>query len=84
MTLDDAKAHLEALPGVYEATMLVVRDNPDMPRHVRLHIRCGGQGFLPKETVLHILEIHDMLGGGAGWHVAFTVSAGLRMPGASG
>ena len=75
MTLAEAKAAPGALPGVHAVTAFV------MPECVRFDICCTSSNFLPKETVLGILEIHDMLGGGPGWHVAFTVSAGLRMPG---
>jgi len=74
MNLCEAKAALLALPGVHEVTAFV------MPECVRFDIRCTSSNLLPKETVSRILEIHDMLGGGPGWHVAFTVSAGLRMP----
>ena len=72
--LDEAKLAIAALPGVHEVTAFV------MPECVRFDIRCTSSNFLPKKTVLGILEIHDTLGGGPGWHVAFTVSAGLRIP----
>ncbi|HUW11992.1 MAG TPA: hypothetical protein VM537_19860 [Anaerolineae bacterium] len=75
MTLAEAQAAIESLPGVHEVTAFV------MPECVRFDIRCTSSNLLPKETVSRILEIHDTLGGGSGWHVAFTVSAGLRMPG---
>lgn len=75
MTLDEAKAAIEALPGVHEVTEFV------LPENVRFDIRCTSSNFLPRETVWRILEIHEVLGGSPGWHVAFTVSAGLRMPG---
>ena len=74
MNLAEAKAALEALPGVLEVTAFVV------PENARFDIRCTSSNFLPKETVSGILEIHDMLGGSPGWHVAFTVSAGLWTP----
>ena len=74
MNLAEAQAALETLPGVHEVTAFV------MPECVRFDIRCTSSNLLPKETVSRILEIHDILGGGPGWHVAFTVSAELRMP----
>ena len=54
MTLDEAKAILEALPGVYEVTEFVVRDDLAMPEYVRFDIRCANPDLL--ETIQDIQD----------------------------
>ena len=81
MTLDEAKTQLETLPGVYEVNLFVVRNDLDaMPEYVRFDIRCASPDLLPDETRRGIEEILDNLERDLDYHVAFTVSAGLRMP----
>ena len=81
MTLDEAKAALESLPGVHEVSAFVIRDDLDaMPVYVRLSVRCASPDLLPDETRRGIQEIQETLERDLDCYVAFTVSAGLRMP----
>ena len=81
MTLDDAKAQLEALPGVYEVNTFVRRSHPDgRPEGVKFTIHCRSPEILPEQTRLGILGVRDALERELGCLVAVIVSAGLRMP----
>ena len=81
MTLDDATFSLEALPGVYEVNMFVVRNDLDgMPEYVRFSVHCRSPEILPEETRQGILRIQETLERELGCFVSFSVSAGLRMP----
>ena len=86
MNLDEATFSLEALPGVYEVNLFVVRDDLDaMLEYVRFSVHCASPEILPEETRQGILRIQETLERGLGCFVSFVVSAGLRMPdGASG
>lgn len=74
MTLNDAKAQLEKLPGVYDVRMGV------WPQYIDLVIRIASPEILPEETRQGILRIHETLERELGCQVSFAVSAGLRMP----
>ena len=90
MTLDEAKAAIEALPGVHEVTEFVVRDELDaIPVYMRLEVRwlyaptyvAPIVSFLPEETRRGIQVIQENLDSDPDCYVTITVSAGLRMPG---
>lgn len=86
MTLDDAKAQLEGLPGVYEVRTGVGRSTFDSlfddakPDYVLFAVRIASPELLPEETRQGILRIHETLESELGCFVSFVVSAGLRMP----
>jgi len=80
MTLDEAKAAIEALPGVHEVTEFIVRDDLAKPEYVRFTARCASPDLLPEETRRGIQEIRDALEKELDCYVIVTVSAGLRMP----
>jgi len=81
MTLAEAKAALEVLPGVHEVTEFVVRDDLAKPEYVRFTVRCASPDLLPEETRRGIQEIQDALEKELDCYVIVTVSVGLRMPG---
>jgi len=54
MTLAEAKAAIEALPGVHEVTEFVVRDDLAKPEYVRFNIYCTNPDLL--ETLRDIQE----------------------------
>jgi len=86
MTLDDAKAQLEALPGVYEVRTGVGRSTFDSlfddakPDYVLFAVRIASPEIVPEETRQGILRIQDTLERQLGCVVSVSVSAGLRMP----
>ena len=81
MTLDEAKAAVESLPGVHEVTEFVVRDELAMPEYVSFNIRCASPDLLSEKTLQGVQEIQETLEHDLDCYVDFTVSAGLRMPG---
>ena len=81
MTLDDAKTQLEALPGVYEVNLFVVRNDLDaMPEYAKFCVHVASPEILPEETRQGILRIQETLERELGCFVSFVVSAGLRTP----
>ncbi|HUV93899.1 MAG TPA: hypothetical protein VMX14_03600 [Anaerolineae bacterium] len=80
MTLAEAKAALEALPGVQEVTEFVVHDDLAMPVYAHLDVRCADPYLLPEETRQTIREIHDALERDLGYMVFITMSGSLWMP----
>jgi len=88
MTLDDAKTQLDALPGVYDVSMMFrvrhwARDllsDDATPKYVRFCIRIASPEIVPEETCQGILRIQDTLERERGCVVSVSVSAGLRMP----
>jgi len=54
MNLDEAKVALEALPGVHEVSVFVVRDDLAKSEYVRFNIRCASPDLL--ETIQSIQE----------------------------
>lgn len=81
MTLDDAKTQLEALPGVYDVSMFVVRSGSDArPELVQINVHIASPALFPEETRQGILRIQSTLESELGCFVSFAVSAGLRMP----
>ena len=56
MNLDEAKVALEALPGVHEVSVFVVRDDLSKPEYVRFNIYCASPDLLPEETLRDIQE----------------------------
>lgn len=81
MSLDEAKASLEALPGVYEVNTFIARRGPDVrPEHVKICVHCRSPEILPEETRQGILRVHSTLERELGCVVSLAVSAGLRMP----
>jgi len=81
MTLAEAKAALEGLPGVHEVTEFIVRDDLAKPEYVRFTVRCASPDLLPEETRRGIQEIQEKLDSDPDCYVTITVSAGLRMRG---
>ena len=88
MTLDDAKAQLEALPGVYDVSVMLrvghsafdsLFDGAE-PDFVTWCVRVASPEILPEETRQGILRIREALESELGCVVSFAVSAGLRMP----
>lgn len=86
MTLDDAKASLEALPGVYDVSVclqvghfayddLFDGANPD---YVSFYIRIRSPELIPEETRQGILRVWQTLERELGCVVSIGVSAGLR------
>ena len=56
VNLTEAKAALKALPGIYEVTEFVVRDDLAKPEYVRFNIYCASPDLLPEETLWDIQE----------------------------
>ena len=83
MTLDDARTQLEALPGVYDVSIVLVRATRRHARYVQLNVQVASPEILPEETRQGILRIQSTLESELGCFVSFLVSAGLRMPEAS-
>jgi len=83
MTLDDAKAQLEALPGLYEVSR-ALELGPSLfsakPLFVQFCVRIASPEILPEETRQGILRIRETLESELGCPVSVSVSAGLRMP----
>jgi len=78
MTLDAAKAALEALPGGYDVGILVVEGS--VVDFVKFSVRVASPDLLPEETRQGILRIQQTLERALGCVVSFAISAGLRMP----
>lgn len=91
MTLDDAKVALEALLGVYDVSVMLREGHWTFDSlfdgaksdYVQFCVRCASPKILPEETRQGILRIHETLERELGCFVSFSVSAGLRMPGAA-
>jgi len=81
MNPSEAKAAIEALPGVDEVTEFVVRDALDaMPVYAHLDVRCADPYLLPEETRQTIREIHDALERDLRYMVFITMSGSLWLP----
>jgi len=88
MTLDDAKASLEALPGVYDVSVMLTEGHwafdslfdGAKPDYVQFCVCCASPEILPEETRQSILRIQKTLERELGCFVSVSVSAGLRMP----
>jgi len=88
MTLDEAKTQLEALPGVYDVSMMMrmrhwatdLLSDDATPKHVQFCVRIASPDLMPEETRQGILRIQDTLERELGCVVSVSVSAGLRMP----
>ena len=95
MTLDDAKASLEALSGVYDVSVFMTVDHhagdhrafadhcafgDATPDFVQLRVQVASPEILPEETRQGIMRIRETLKRELGCPVSFSVSAGLRMP----
>lgn len=79
MTLDDAKAQLEVLPGVYDVCIESWRSGFYV-QEVQFCIRIASPELLPEETRQGILRIRETLERELGCIVSVAVSTGLRLP----
>ena len=93
MTLDDAKTQLEALPGVYDVSVMLTEGHwafdflfdGAKPDYMQFCVHVASPEILPEETRQGILRTQETLEGELGCFVSFVVSAALRTPdGASG
>ena len=82
MSLNEAKAVIEALPGVHEVAEFVVRDALiAMPVYAHLDIRCADPYLLPEEARQTIREIDVALEHDLSYVVFITMNGSLWLPG---